>query len=106
MIVCWSTMAGFLLAVLTNSTSGIPVMVAHTPLAVPKCGVKQLSKNIPCFVRSLKNGVVFSGLPHMELLYALNDSQMTSTIFGWIFIPLSRFMILLSKFKAWLSGFS
>ena len=45
---------GLRLAVRGLSTSGIPVMVAHTPRAVPKAGVKQRSKKIPCLHSSLK----------------------------------------------------
>ena len=60
--------AGLRLAVLGNSTSGIPVTTAQTPRAVPYAGVKHRSKKIPCLHISLKYGVVFKGFPHMLLL--------------------------------------
>ena len=79
---------------LDNCTSGIPVMSANTPLAVPKVGEKQRLKNTPSFAKELKYGVLLSGLPLMLLLYMLKLSQMTSTIFGRLSgAPLSGCMV-------------
>src|SRR5688572_15188165 len=81
-MVCCFKACGLRVENLESCTSGIPVVNANNPLAVEKCGVKHFSKKIPCFVSSLKYGVVLSGLPLMLLLYMLKDSHNTSTTFG------------------------
>src|SRR5690349_5689444 len=82
MMVCCLNANGFLVENLNSCASGMPVMMANSPRAVEKCGVKHRSKKIPCLVNESKKGVASRALPLMLLLYILNDSHITSTTLG------------------------
>ncbi len=82
MMVCCFIASGLRVENLNSCASGMPVIIAKSPLAVEKCGEKQRSKKIPFLHSESKYGVVFSRLPLIVLLYMLNDSHITNTMFG------------------------